>query len=79
MSFIAPWGEVINLDESNGDKVRRFMTEGPVTVIPETRITEIAERMVNAHIHRVLVASTEQPCGIVTSTDLMAALAKAAG
>jgi CBS domain-containing protein len=76
-SFIAPWGEVIHLDESDGDEVRRYMTEGLVTVTPSTPITEIAQNMVDAHIHRVLVVRDEQPCGIVTSTDLMAAIAKA--
>ena len=75
--FIAPWGEVISLDESDGDEVRRYMTEGPVTVTPTTPIAEIAQNMVDAHIHRVLVASEEPPCGIVTSTDIMAAVAKA--
>ena len=76
-SFIAPWGDVIRLDESDDDEVRRYMTEGPVTVTCATPITEIAQNMVDAHIHRVLVVRDEQPCGIVTSTDLMAAIAKA--
>jgi predicted transcriptional regulator len=77
-SFIAPWGEVINLDACDGNEVRRYMTARFVTVDPDTRIAEIAQRMVNAHIHRVLVARDGEPCGIVTSTDVMAAVAKAA-
>jgi CBS domain-containing protein len=77
-SFIAPWGEVISLDESDGNDVRRYMTEGPVTVTPATPIAEIAQNMIDAHIHRVLVVSEDRPCGIITGTDLVAALAKAA-
>jgi CBS domain-containing protein len=76
-SFIAPWGEVIQLNESDGDEVRRYMTEGPVMVTPSTPIAEVAQNMVDAHIHRVLVVRDQQPCGIITSTDLMAAIAKA--
>jgi CBS domain-containing protein len=78
VSFIAPWGEVISLDESDGNDVRRYMTEGPVAVAPETPIAEIAQNMVDAHIHRVLVVSEDRPCGIITGTDLVAAIAKAA-
>jgi predicted transcriptional regulator len=35
--------------------------------------------MVDAHIHRVLVVDDQnRPCGIVTSTDVLAAVARAA-
>jgi hypothetical protein len=35
--------------------------------------------MVDAHIHRVLVViAGNQPCGIVTSTDILAAVAREA-
>ena len=33
--------------------------------------------MIDADIHRVLVADGTQPCGIVSSTDIVAAVANA--
>lgn len=78
ISFVAPWGEIINLECSCGCVVRDYMTEGPVAVSPQTLVGQIAEIMIDAHIHRVLVAENNRPCGIVSSTDLMAAIAGAA-
>jgi CBS domain-containing protein len=78
ISFVAPWGEIINLECSCGCVVRDYMTEGPVAVSPQSLIGQIAETMIDAHIHRVLVAENNRPCGIVSSTDLMAAIAGAA-
>ena len=75
ISFVAPWGEVINLECSCGCVVRDYMTEGPVAVSPQTLIGQIAEIMIDAHIHRILVAENNRTCGIVSSTDLMAAIA----
>jgi CBS domain-containing protein len=35
--------------------------------------------MIDAHIHRILVVGEDnRPCGIVTSTDILAAVARAA-
>lgn len=78
ISFVAPWGEIINLECSCGCVVRDYMTAGPVAVSPEAPIGQIAQIMVDAHIHRVLVAENNRPCGIVSSTDLVAAIAGAA-
>jgi CBS domain-containing protein len=55
------------------------MTAQPVAVAPTTRIGELAQKMVDAHIHRVLVVVDQhRPQGIVTSTDILAAVARAA-
>ena len=55
------------------------MTVQPVMVPPATPIGELARKMVDAHIHRVLVAGEgNTPCGIVASTDVVAAVARAA-
>ena len=81
-SFIAPWGEVIDLDRCQGCLVGDYMTAKPITVTLTTPITEIAQRMVKSHIHRVLVVVVKdhnrQPCGMISSTDIMAAVANAA-
>jgi CBS domain-containing protein len=79
VTFLAPWGEMISVEDSPDDEIRHFMTVKPVAVAPTTPIGELAERMIDAHIHRLLVATEPgKPCGIVTSTDVLAALARAA-
>jgi CBS domain-containing protein len=56
--------------------VKRYMTTDVVTVGPHTRLPELARTMLDAHIHRVIVVDTEgKPIGIVSSTDILAALA----
>jgi CBS-domain-containing membrane protein len=66
-------------DTLPADAVSRYMTPDPVTVHPATPLTELAQRMVDAHIHRLIVAREDhRPLGIVSSTDVLAALARAA-
>lgn len=77
VSFIAPWGEIIGLDACEGCVVSRYMTKQPVTVELTTPIGEIALKMIDAHIHRVLVVDSNRPCGVVSSTDIVAAVASA--
>jgi CBS-domain-containing membrane protein len=66
-------------DTLPAESVSWYMTADPVLVAPETRIGELAKIMVDAHIHRVIVAGADRrPAGIVSSTDVLAALARAA-
>lgn len=52
--------------------VEEFMSAGPVTVLPTDSVSEIALRMVEDRIHRVIVTDEEQHLlGIVTSLDLL--------
>jgi len=77
-TFIAPWGEFISVEEAPDHEIRHFMTTQPVTVTPRTSIGEMAQMMVDAHIHRILVVVDHGgPFGIVTSTDILAAVAQA--
>jgi CBS domain-containing protein len=77
--FIAPWGEVIDIDDSPDNEICHYMTAQPVSVAPTAPIGELAQKMVDAHIHRVLVVVDQsRPCGIVSSTDILAAVARAA-
>jgi CBS domain-containing protein len=74
ISFIAPWGELISINDSGDHEIRRYMTAKPITVEPTTLIGELAQQMVAAHIHRVLVVIDQRrPCG----TDVLAAVARA--
>jgi len=71
--------QVMEGEEQPENLVRRYMTSNPVTVGPEAPIGELVQKMVDAHIHRVIVVDKDnKPLGIVSSTDVLAALAKAA-
>jgi CBS domain-containing protein len=77
--FIAPWGELIDIEEAADSEMRHYMTAEPIVVGGGTLIGELAQRMVDNHIHRVLVVNDhESPHGIVTSTDILAAVARTA-
>lgn len=55
--------------------VERFMTTDVVSVLPDASVEKIAQSMVDAHLHRVLVIDeNEQLRGIVSTTDILAAL-----
>ena len=58
--------------------VEDHMTKDPVLVPPATRIGELARMMMDAHIHRLIVVDTitQRPIGIVSSMDILAAIAR---
>jgi len=59
--------------------VSHHMTADPVMVSSQAEIGELAQRMLDAHIHRVIVVDEERrPVGVVCSTDIRAAVAIAA-
>jgi CBS-domain-containing membrane protein len=75
---LADW-QVVNVEQLPTEKVGQFMTPDPVTVTVETSLTELARRMVDAHVHRVIVVDRlYRPVGIVSSTDILAGIARAA-
>lgn len=77
-SVMMDW-QVVEMEKLPNDDVRRFMTPDPVTVGPTTSIGTLARMMRDAHIHRVVVVDEERrPVGVVSSTDLLAALAEEA-
>lgn len=56
--------------------VGELMTADPVTVTPAAPIHDLARKMLDAHIHRVVVIDERRrPVGIVSSTDILAAVA----
>ncbi|MBX9677377.1 MAG: CBS domain-containing protein [Gemmataceae bacterium] len=58
--------------------VREVMTRDPVMVEERTPIARLAKMMLDARIHRAIVADAQQrPVGIVTTTDILAALSRA--
>ena len=59
--------------------VSNFMTADPVTVSPATLIGSLARMMVDARIHRLIVLDhIGRPVGVISSTDVLAAVARAA-
>jgi CBS domain-containing protein len=72
--------QIVDVEKLPTDEVRRFMTPDPVTAQPATSIRVLARMMIDAHIHRVIVTDQEgRPVGVVSSTDVLAALAHANG
>ncbi|MCA9284908.1 MAG: CBS domain-containing protein [Phycisphaerales bacterium] len=56
--------------------VEEFMTSDPITAAPNTPLPQLAGRMAEARVHRVIVVDGEGfPVGIVTSLDLVKAIA----
>jgi CBS domain-containing protein len=60
--------------------VRRFMTADLVSVPADEPLGQVVRRMVDAHIHRVVVLDNDSRLlGLITTTDILAALLRAAG
>jgi len=75
--FCADW-QVIDLEALPEDEARWHMSTDLVVADPATPITDLARRMLDAHIHRIVVLDQDRhPVGIVSSTDIMAAVAYA--
>jgi len=71
--------QVMDFEALPASEVSRYMTADPVTVAPSAPVGELARKMVDAHIHRVIVADEQgRPVGIVSSTDILAAVARTA-
>jgi CBS domain-containing protein len=70
--------QIVEFEKLPSTEVRHCMTANCVTVPPATSIRRLARMMIDAHIHRVIVVNAEhRPLGIVSSTDVLGALAYA--
>lgn len=70
--------QVVELDVLPVEDVRHFMTADPVTVHEGADVRTIARLMTDALVHRVIVVDGERrPVGVVSGTDLIAALVRA--
>jgi CBS domain-containing protein len=75
--MLAEW-QLMELEKLPTNAVKNYMTANPVTVGPHTPIRFLARQMIDAHIHRVIVVDEGQrPIGIVSGTDVLAAVARA--
>lgn len=70
--------QIVDVAESIEGLVRDHMTPDPVMAGPETPIARLAQMMVDAHIHRLIIIDEQyHPIGIVSTTDIVAAVARA--
>lgn len=53
----------------------QIMTKPAVTVGPDETLQRVCELMFNRHIHRVVVAEGKQISGIITTMDILRAIA----
>jgi CBS-domain-containing membrane protein len=71
--------QVLDADTTGADRVGQHMTANPVIARPDTPIGDLARMMTDLHIHRIIVVDAEErPIGVVSSTDILAAVAQAA-
>lgn len=79
--WVRGWEEKVSADElaglhveEDGPMVRDLMNPAVFSVDEETGVSEIAQSMIDARIHRVLVTQGRKIVGIVSSTDLLGLL-----
>jgi CBS domain-containing protein len=76
--FCSAW-QLMDVETLPRDVVSDHMTADPVTVSPGTLVGTMARMMIDARIHRLIVLDqTGRPVGVVSSTDVLAAVARAA-
>ncbi len=70
------WQDV-EVDSLPAEVVGRFMTRDLVTAEASTPVSELARMMVKAHVHRVIIVNSDhEPVGIVTTMDMLGAIAR---
>jgi CBS domain-containing protein len=86
--FVREWDDTLRRDDVEelrfGERfdagtemqVRDIMTAAIYSVDAETPIPELAETLINSHIHRLLVTSGGRVVGIITSSDLLGLLVR---
>jgi len=70
--------QVVDVKAAQRDQVRGHMTRDPLLVMPDTSLAGIAEVLLDPHRRSVVVVDGERrPVGVVSSKDVLAALASA--
>jgi CBS-domain-containing membrane protein len=69
--------QVLEMNVLPVEAVSGYMTADPVTAAPTATVRELARHMLDAHIHRVVIVDEDgRPVGVVSSTDVLAAVAR---
>lgn len=58
-----------------GTFVRDLMTPRPLTIAPDAEVKEAAQQMLYADVHRLFVTQGERLIGVISTTDIMRAVA----
>jgi CBS domain-containing protein len=58
-----------------GTTVRDLMTPHPLTISSEAEVKEAAQQMLYADVHRLFVTEGERLIGVISTTDVMRAVA----
>jgi CBS domain-containing protein len=70
--------QVVETEQLPTSSVAGWMTPDPVTVAAQTTLCTLARKLIDAHVHRLVVVDIDgKPIGIVSSTDILAAVAYA--
>jgi len=76
--FCSDW-QMVDLQSLPREEVRCHMSTDVVTATPTASVPRLARQMLDAHIHRIIVVDGQhRPIGIVSSTDILAAVAYSA-
>jgi CIC family chloride channel protein len=57
-------------------QVREIMTPRPFTVTPTADVREAAQQMLYADVHRLFVVSGDEVVGVISTTDIVRAVAQ---
>lgn len=77
-SVLADW-QVVEVEQLPTENVGQFMTADPVTVPADTPLAELAQKMIDGHLHRLIVVDHQgRPIGVVSSTDILGCIARGA-
>jgi CIC family chloride channel protein len=55
--------------------VRDLMTPKPLTISPNAEVSDAARRMLDADVHRLFVVADSRIVGVISTTDIMRAVA----
>ena len=55
--------------------VRDLMTPSPLTISPTAAVKDAAQQMLDADVHRLFVTEGERLIGVISTTDIMRAVA----
>jgi CBS domain-containing protein len=70
--------DLAELQLAEGDEddllVRDIMTPAVYSVAEDATVSEVASRMLDSHVHRLLVTREDRPVGIITTSDLLGLL-----
>ena len=69
--------QVVDMDLLPEETVDRYMTPDPVTASADAPLRDLARKMIDAHIHRIIIVDEwNRPVGVLTTTDILAAVAR---